>query len=240
VTRTEWIEAAVALGTVVLAGFTAWLAWTTRQLGRESLRARLDAAAPCVSVLVAPPRAPLWWPRRHSADNENWKPWPGDKEFVVPAEVGQVVLGRIEVLVVNDGPGVARVRFAGDAYWSEGQGHFADLIGLSTNAPPVTELADRSIALRAGDIALLVLTPTFTIGEVLAGDGAIERAEIAATAGDAAGVVDTWRIEIWGRPVHLVDGDAGRAKLSNVPATPSWPKDILRTLTSPRSRTYPA
>jgi hypothetical protein len=101
----DWIQLAVAAGTLVLGGATFWLGWFTKRSVIEAVRSRIDARAPRVVVLPSPPE---WPPRLKSniAGGEPQQVQPG-MELSEWAGSPNVVVLRTKIKIRNDGSSTA-------------------------------------------------------------------------------------------------------------------------------------
>ena len=246
---TTVIDAAVALGTLALAIATFVLVQRTRQeadatqeaveatraSGLENVRARIDARAPRVIVLLSPPVWPPSFPPSSGVEGTHDQMAP-DQQFASSQGVERRLLIATKGRVRNDGASTAFVRFShGTLVWEDD--HRVVKIPAAPGVPPQYAIAPGEQA----TFQLLDGRPLREWMEAYQAHAANPSAHpeesklwFQVTMIDQldAGIVDRIQVEVQGYPIEPVPQDRERWQLA------SEPRNRPLAFVAPAERTY--
>ncbi|MEU9247506.1 hypothetical protein [Streptomyces sp. NPDC048385] len=197
---TFWTAVSAIGGVAAFAAIT-WQAVLTRSTLRvtqdtalEAVRARLDSAAPMVTVQIA---APPWPPLAWAPSGKPVQPWPEGHLFEFPEKKGLRIVLQQAVTIANSSASRVEVRVTGDLVETDDETH-------RLRRPEL-------LLLEAGQSAELHLMGNFTVGELAENYQARQSdqqlphrvtASVSVHDGRDNGTTDIWELQLTGCPVQ--------------------------------------
>jgi hypothetical protein len=240
---------AAAIATSISAGVIAWQAWetrrtaqaareslkvgqesldTARQLAAEAFRARLDARGQALRVHVAPPEWPPLEPSRYGEP----QPLPGGIEYRMPRDADRRVMLRARLEIRNEGARDAKIAL------------HPPLIPEGEPGPPPSTGYERVLA--PGKRLEARLDEARRVGEWIDSwrrretsqePGSVIVATIVCSDAFDEGVIDRWRIEMYGTPLRPIPQDDSGWVLNQPTGMPGGTPPLWAWVT-PHERLY--
>lgn len=219
------IDLSLALGTGLLAVATVFLALYTRgavkeaaearktwaSMALDTTRARLDAAAPAVNVVVHGGVLPKIFGWTQGAAGRYDNEWPIDHPWTVPMDNDVKVAIKFQVKISNDSRVAVKITCVGSLWTSNGGEDHSFILEPATDYKGQLE----------SSVEIVELVAIHTVAEWLENYDAYKRGEalphtdggtIVVSDRNDNGVNDSWDLHLEGVPIVLSESNAGEAR----------------------------